>query len=107
MNIDIKFINENTVEVVASLGWSGQRPPQHLKESRTTDDVIDAFKKKHPSYEIESVEAAGGINRIFNSKSENLSRNSWVFKVSKKQKKTLSKSSIKKNLLKRTTKQGD
>jgi len=83
MNIDIKFIDEKTVKINASLKWWSTRPPPHLKEMRTEADVIKEFNKKHPSYNVKSTE---GPDRIYNCKKEELSCGEWTLKVSQKQK---------------------
>jgi len=103
MNIDVKFIDENTVEIVGSLSWTAARPPSHLREVRTGDDVAAEFKKKHPSYEVERVM---GTHKIWNCKSEAHSRGNWTLKVSKKQKKAAPKPAAKKSSLNKTTKKG-
>jgi leucyl aminopeptidase (aminopeptidase T) len=103
MNIDVKFIDENTVEIVGSLSWSPPRPPSHLKEVRTGDDVAAEFKKKYPSYEVERVV---GTHKIWNCKSEAHSRGNWTLKVSKKQKKAAAQPAAKKSPPKRETKKG-
>ena len=94
MNIDIKFINENTVEISASLQWLPQRPPRHLKEVRLATDVVSEFTKKHPSYIVEDVK---GPHRIFNCKNEDQSKGKWTLTVSKKvrQKRSLNKTTKK------------
>ena len=90
MNIDIKFINDTTAEISASLKWWAIRPPRDLKEVRTAADGGGAFTKKHPSYIVENVE---GPHRIFNCKREEQSKGKWTLTVSKKvrQKKNVSK----------------
>ena len=98
MNIDIKFIDENTVEINASLEWSPLRPPPELKKVRTGVHIIKEFNKKYPAYTVDRIE---GTDRIFNCKKEELSRGTWTLTVSKKQKSTPSTPPAKKTPLKR------
>ena len=105
MNINIKFIDESTVNINASLDyWGSTRPPRHLKKVCFIEDVINEFKKKHPSYEVES---ADGPDSFFNFKTKELSHGSWLLKVSKKQKKAPTKTTTKKSSTKTTIKKGD
>ncbi len=107
--MNIEFINENTVKITASMHWTGYRPPQSEKRFLKTSDVVKAFNKEHPAYEIKNV---SGPSEICNFRDESNSRGQWLLEVQKPQrevskpKPTVEKPHAKKSYTKKTTKKG-
>ena len=79
--MNIKFIDNNTVKITASLSFSGGRPKNKIKKN--VSEFLGKFKKKHPSYEILSVT---GPRNITNFHDEGMSKGEWILKVEKKSK---------------------
>jgi len=101
--MNIEFIDENTVKIEASIAWYEARPPVAKREIINREAYIGQFRKKHPSYKVESVD---GPQELCNFCKEAESRGTWILKVSKivKNKNTTTRS--KRKTTSKTTEKG-
>jgi len=81
--MNIEFIDDNTVKITASIPWIPVRPPPGKKQTQKKEEFLAKFRKKHPSYVIDSVE---GPSKISNFREKEDSIGTWTLKVSKKKK---------------------
>ena len=83
--MNIKFIDEKTVEIEASTDWYPARPHVSKRKIVNKNEILDIFKKQYPSYNIGSV---SGPDEISNFRGKEDSKGVWTLTVSKVSKTT-------------------